>query len=152
MGQSGSRSAAYNSIMRNLLRLVTFLVVTTSVDAQAPLRLTRRYDLDWHHQRIIDLRFTADNKTLVSMGGDGTVRFWHVATGRATGLLDFIDVERPALHISPDGQSLGLSGWAMVDKKMVRRTSLWKVPTRTREAHPGMLVGHLPDHQPAFAS
>lgn len=64
-------------------------------------------NLTGHDNKIWTLRFTADGKTLVSSGGDGSIRIWDVATGtekrqfgeRALGSVY-------AAVLAPDGKSL----------------------------------------------
>jgi WD40 repeat protein/tRNA A-37 threonylcarbamoyl transferase component Bud32 len=65
-----------------------------------------RHVLRGHRPYIMDLAFAPDGRTLVSSGRDGTLRFWHVATGRELFHLTLIGAEIDNLAFTPDGSQL----------------------------------------------
>jgi WD40 repeat protein len=65
-----------------------------------------RHVLRGHRPYIMDLAFAPDGRTLVSSGRDGTLRFWHVATGRELFHLTLLGAEIDNLAFAPDGSQL----------------------------------------------
>jgi WD40 repeat protein len=59
-----------------------------------------------HLPQIGDLVFAPDGRTLVSCGQDGTLRFWHVATGRELFHFSLIGAGMGGLNFSPDCSTL----------------------------------------------
>ena len=74
-------------------------------DLTAPGRPTKFVG---HESGIVGLCFSSDGRTILSHGADGTVRFWHVATG--TELLKLGTPEEPitCMGLSPAGNLLVL--------------------------------------------
>jgi WD40 repeat protein len=62
----------------------------------------------WHERGVTSLGFTPNGKTLISAGGDGTVRFWDTLTGEETRRLKQESAVRSAA-LSPHGQMLATS-------------------------------------------
>jgi WD40 repeat protein len=66
--------------------------------------------LTGHSAEVQSLAFSSDGRTLVSGARDSTIRLWHVATGRAMGILyetlphSLTDIR--ALFFSEDGNQL----------------------------------------------
>jgi WD40 repeat protein len=68
---------------------------------------TELHELRGHQDKIHQVVFSQDGKTLISTGDDKTIRFWDVATGKESRKLDCaVPVLRMA--VSPDGRTLAL--------------------------------------------
>jgi WD40 repeat protein len=65
-----------------------------------------------HSARITALAFTPDGRGLASGGEDGTVRFWNVSTGSATGRIPENAGWVRSLAYSPDGKALAIGSGA----------------------------------------
>lgn len=81
---------------------------------QEPPRL--EHTLEAHKKGVGTLHFSHDSRSLASGGGDGVVRFWDPATGRAIGesgkRSDKIEAqEAPLLAYSANGAALASSFW-----------------------------------------
>jgi RNA polymerase sigma factor (sigma-70 family) len=63
-----------------------------------------------HQDGVLCARFTADGKTLITGGGDKTIRFWDVETGKE--VRPALANDRPVGHLvlSPDGKLLAVVG------------------------------------------
>lgn len=60
------------------------------------------------HPQAIDLVFAADGNTLISVGQDGTVRFWDLETGMSK-RLQRLPSGQTARALAPDGKTLALT-------------------------------------------
>ena len=87
---------------------------------------TKRQECVGQMQAVGGLAFGPNGKTLVSGSGDGTIRIWHVATGRE--LLKF-DLESSAwpVSFSPDWNTLAtISGR---NPMHIEQLNIWRVPS-----------------------
>ena len=102
--------------------------------------------LTGHTRNITNLAFSPDGQTLASASGDGTIRFWDVATGQHRNTLDmgYFDIEGD-FAFSPDGNMFAVGS--------VIKISLWDVATgqlqKTLAGHTTMItsVAFSPDGQ-----
>jgi WD40 repeat protein/serine/threonine protein kinase len=86
-----------------------------------------RQELVGQKQMVMGLAFAPDGKTLVSAHGDGTIRFWHVATGRELAKIQLGD-RAWSVALSPDGNALAtMTGgpFALVPEEL----HVWQVPS-----------------------
>ena len=63
-------------------------------------------ELRGHTEAVFAVAFTPDDRTIVSAGGDYTIRFWDVATGEPRGFHQGHTGKAWNLAISPDGRTI----------------------------------------------
>jgi WD40 repeat protein/serine/threonine protein kinase len=88
-----------------------------------------------HEDRaIVNLRFTPDGRTLVSLGQGATIKLWDVASGKEQATLAVAGEEIRDMALSRDGRSL----LAVTFLPNLRRSRLWRwdLATRARHANP----------------
>jgi RNA polymerase sigma factor (sigma-70 family) len=92
--------------------------------------LTRLGSTRLQHAGVTDVRFLPGGKTVVSIGTDGWVRTWDVATGRQAGALKLAGESGQRGTISPDGKTLAahdkgkLVFWAVDSGKEIKTVPL----------------------------
>lgn len=99
---------------------------------EPPARIWLDVTLDKHWRGDNNgLAFTPDGKTLISEGGDGTVKVWDVASRKQTAVLgrspEIPDLGRTGITLSPDGKIVACYGHDSTVK-------LWKVADGERLA------------------
>ncbi|AFZ21832.1 TIR domain-containing protein [Allocoleopsis franciscana] len=97
-----------------------------------------------HDGAVLSLSFSPDGKTIVSGGGDGTIKLWE-RSGRLLFSIKRHEREISSIRFSPDGQSIAS---ASADGTI----KLWNLkgqPLHTLEGHEGMVtsVSFSPDGQ-----
>jgi WD40 repeat protein len=78
--------------------------------------------LERHSSNVISLAITADKQTLVSGGGDGTIKIWYLPAGELQRTLESHRDSITRIVISKDGQML-------VSGSMDRTIKIWHLPT-----------------------
>lgn len=63
-----------------------------------------------HEARVNDAAFTPDGTRLFTVGQDGTVRCWEVASGRSVGVLNWRVGKITAVAVAPDGLTAAAGG------------------------------------------
>lgn len=63
-----------------------------------------------HHANVLSIDFSADSRTIASVGQDGTSRLWNVATGAELFVIEAGEGPLYAVAFSPDGSALAVGG------------------------------------------
>lgn len=83
--------------------------------------------LQGHENSVLSVAISPDGKTIVSSGGDRTVKLWNFATGKQISSLNAYSQQVNVVAISPDGKTL-VSGsddntikiWNLATRKQIR--------------------------------
>ena len=83
--------------------------------------------LQGHENSVLSVAISPDGKTIVSSGGDRTIKLWNFATGKQISSLDGHSQQVNVVAISPDGKTL-VSGsdddtikiWNLATRKQIR--------------------------------
>ncbi len=100
-----------------------------------------RHKLDGHEESVLTVAFRPDGKHLATLGAEGTIRLWDIATGRSLGVVDLARRIRVTekgtssrLHWSPDGRRLAIAADERIqiwDPETGRETARIDHPTTT---------------------
>ncbi|MCC5665038.1 serine/threonine protein kinase [Nostoc sp. CHAB 5784] len=83
--------------------------------------------LQGHENSVLSVAISPDGKTIVSSGGERTIKLWNLATGKQISSLNAYSQQVNVVAISPDGKTL-VSGsddntikiWNMATRKQIR--------------------------------
>ncbi|MCC5607549.1 serine/threonine protein kinase [Nostoc sp. CHAB 5834] len=83
--------------------------------------------LQGHENSVLSVAISPDGKTIVSSGGDSTIKLWNFATGKQISSLNAYSQQVNVVAISPDGKTL-VSGsddntikiWNLATRKQIR--------------------------------